>query len=73
VIGVPDDRLGEVAHAFVVLHPGPPIDAGVIVEWARGEMANFKVPRSVEFLDELPVNATGKVVKDELRARAVRS
>ncbi|MEX1145155.1 MAG: FadD3 family acyl-CoA ligase [Acidimicrobiia bacterium] len=70
VIGVPDDRLGEVPKAFVVLDPGPPIDAAEIIEWARGEMANFKVPRSVEFLDALPVNATGKVVKDELRARA---
>jgi acyl-CoA synthetase (AMP-forming)/AMP-acid ligase II len=73
VIGVPDERLGEVAKAFVVLHPGPPIDEGEIVEWARGEMANYKAPRSVEFLDALPVNATGKVVKDELRARAVPS
>jgi acyl-CoA synthetase (AMP-forming)/AMP-acid ligase II len=71
VIGVPDERLGEVAKAFVVLQPGPPIEASAIIEWARGEMANFKAPRSVEFLDALPVNATGKVVKDELRARGV--
>ena len=69
VIGVPDERLGEVAKAFVVLQPGPPIEADEIVAWARDEMANFKAPRSVEFLDALPVNATGKVVKDELRAR----
>jgi acyl-CoA synthetase (AMP-forming)/AMP-acid ligase II len=73
VIGVPDERLGEVAKAFVVLEPGPAIEATEIVEWARGEMANFKVPRTVEFLDALPVNATGKVVKDELRARALSS
>ena len=71
VIGIPDERLGEVPMAFVVPEPGPPPDRAEIIEWARGEMANFKVPRSVEFLDELPVNATGKVVKDELRARAV--
>ena len=70
VIGVPDERLGEVGKAFVVLRPGPPIEPAEIIEWARGEMANFKVPRFVEFLDALPVNATGKVVKDELRARA---
>jgi acyl-CoA synthetase (AMP-forming)/AMP-acid ligase II len=69
VIGVPDDRLGEVSKAFVVLDPGPPIEPGEIMEWARDEMANFKVPRSVEFLDALPLNATGKVVKDELRSR----
>jgi acyl-CoA synthetase (AMP-forming)/AMP-acid ligase II len=69
VIGVPDERLGEVAQAFVVPSPGPPVDPSEIVEWARGEMANFKVPRTVELLDALPLNATGKVVKDELRAR----
>ena len=69
VIGVPDERLGEVAKAFVVLEPGPAVEPAEIIEWARGEMANFKAPRFVEFLDALPVNATGKVVKDELRAR----
>lgn len=69
VIGVPDERLGEVPKAFVVLESGPPIEPAEIIEWARGEMANFKVPRAVELLDALPVNATGKVVKDELRAR----
>ena len=68
VIGVPDERLGEVAKAFVVLRPGPPTAAADIIEWARGELANYKVPRVVEFLDSLPVNATGKVVKDELRS-----
>jgi HIP---CoA ligase len=71
VIGVPDARLGEVGMAFVVLDPGPPLEPSEVIEWARGEMANFKAPRFVEFLDALPVNATGKVVKDELRARAV--
>ncbi len=70
VIGVPDARLGEVGMAFIVATPGDPVGAPDIIEWARTEMANFKVPRAVEFLDALPVNATGKVVKDELRARA---
>jgi acyl-CoA synthetase (AMP-forming)/AMP-acid ligase II len=69
VVGIPDERLGEVGAAFLVLEPGPPIEASEIVEWARKEMANFKVPRRVEFVDDLPLNATGKVVKDELRAR----
>jgi len=70
VIGVPDERLGEVGMAFLVGAPGAPaLDADAIVEWSRGEMANYKVPRFVEVVDELPVNATGKVVKDELRAR----
>jgi acyl-CoA synthetase (AMP-forming)/AMP-acid ligase II len=70
VIGVPDARLGEVGAAFVVLRPGATTTGTDIVEWARAEMANYKVPRTVEVLDALPVNATGKVVKDELRARA---
>jgi acyl-CoA synthetase (AMP-forming)/AMP-acid ligase II len=70
VIGVPDERLGEVGMAFVVLDPGPSIAADEIIEWSRARMANFKVPRFVEFMAALPVNATGKVVKDELRARA---
>jgi len=70
VIGVPDERLGEVAKAFVVLRAGDPILEDEIIEWSRAEMANFKVPRAVEFLDALPVNATGKVVKDELRERS---
>jgi acyl-CoA synthetase (AMP-forming)/AMP-acid ligase II len=59
--------------AFVVIDDGPPIEPADVVEWARAEMANYKVPRFVEFLDVLPVNATGKVVKDELRARAARA
>jgi HIP---CoA ligase len=71
VIGVPDDRLGEVAKAFVVPEPHATVEPAEIIEWARREMANFKVPRSVEVLDALPLNATGKVVKDELRARSV--
>jgi acyl-CoA synthetase (AMP-forming)/AMP-acid ligase II len=73
VIGVPDARLGEVGRAFVVLDAGPALPASEIIEWARAEMANYKVPRSIEFLDALPLNATGKVVKDELRARPVPS
>jgi len=71
VIGVPDARLGEVGMAFVVLDGhGPPLEAAEVIAWSRDEMANFKVPRFVEFVDELPINATGKVMKDELRQRA---
>jgi HIP---CoA ligase len=68
VIGVPDARLGEVGMAFVVLTDGEPIERDEITAWARETMANFKVPRVVEFVDSLPINATGKVMKDELRA-----
>jgi len=71
VIGVPDERLGEVGMAFVVPEPGAPADAAEIIHWSRANMANYKAPRRVEFVDALPLNATGKVVKDELRARVL--
>ncbi len=69
VIGIPDDRLGEVGMAFVVTGAASG-SATEIIEWCRGQMANYKVPREVAVVDEIPVNATGKVVKDELRAMA---
>lgn len=65
VIGVPDERLGQVGKAFVVRKS--PVSAQELLDWCRGRMAGYKVPRSVEFLEELPLNATGKVVKDLLR------
>jgi HIP---CoA ligase len=70
VLGVPDPRLGEVGTAFVVLRPGAKTTGPDVVEWARREMANYKAPRRVEILESLPLNATGKVMKDELRTRA---
>jgi acyl-CoA synthetase (AMP-forming)/AMP-acid ligase II len=70
VIGVPDRRMGEVPMAYVVAAPGRSIDPASIIGWARERLANYKVPRYVVALEELPTNATGKVVKDELRARA---
>jgi acyl-CoA synthetase (AMP-forming)/AMP-acid ligase II len=70
IIGVPDDRLGEVGMAFVIPRPGTEPDADAIIEWCRAEFANYKVPRSVVFVDALPLNATGKVLKYELRDRA---
>jgi acyl-CoA synthetase (AMP-forming)/AMP-acid ligase II len=70
VIGVPDRRLGEVGMAFAVLRPGASMTADDLIEWSRDRMANYKVPRAVTFVDQLPLNATGKVVKDALRARA---
>lgn len=65
VIGVPDERLGEVGKAFVVTKTD--VAAGDLLAWCRERMAGFKVPRSVQFLDALPLNATGKVMKDQLR------
>lgn len=69
VIGVPDERLGEVGCAFVVAHPGHEPTEAEVIAWAREHMANFKVPRHVRFADQLPRNASQKVLKDELRAR----
>ncbi len=71
VIGVPDGRLGEVGMAFVVVRPGVEVTDADVIGWCREQMANYKVPREVAFVDDLPRNATGKVMKDALRRRAV--
>ncbi|MET7694624.1 FadD3 family acyl-CoA ligase [Streptomyces sp. NPDC005483] len=67
VVGVPDARLGEVGKAYVVRRPDAVLTADDLIAWARREMANYKVPRTVEFVARLPRNASGKVVKGELR------
>jgi HIP---CoA ligase len=72
VVGVPDERMGEVGMAFVVLRPGASATADELIEWSRAEMANYKVPRYVEIVDELPLNAMGKVLKYELRDRGAK-
>ncbi|MFD5485696.1 FadD3 family acyl-CoA ligase [Streptomyces virginiae] len=69
VVGVPDPRLGEVGKAYAVRRPGSTLTADDLIAWSRREMANYKVPRAVEFVTELPRNASGKVLKRELRAR----
>ena len=67
VIGVPDERMGQVGKAFIVAKDGGPAVSGdELIAWSRQRMAGFKVPRYVEFLDRLPLNATGKVMKDKL-------
>jgi acyl-CoA synthetase (AMP-forming)/AMP-acid ligase II len=71
VVGVHDERLGEVGMAFVVPATGAEPDTAEIISWARREMANYKAPRHVEVVDDLPVNASGKVLKQVLRDRAV--
>ncbi|NUU20728.1 MAG: fatty acid--CoA ligase family protein [Streptomycetaceae bacterium] len=67
VLGVPDERLGEVGKAYVVLRDAAALTADDLIAWSRDQMAGYKVPRYVEFLDALPLNATGKVMKDLLR------
>lgn len=67
VVGRSDDRLGEVPVAFVVARA--PVGEDELVAWCRERVANFKVPREVQVVEELPVNATGKVLKDALRTR----
>ena len=78
VVGVPDERMGEVGCAYVVparaavddVDGGDPEALGrAILSWSRGAMANYKVPRSVVLVDALPLNASGKVLKRELRRR----
>ena len=71
VIGVADERMGEVGTAFVVLRAGSAATARELGQWCRTEMANYKVPRRIEIVARLPVNAAGKVLKDELRRLAV--
>ena len=70
VVGVPDPRLGEVGFAFVVPTTGVETTSDEIIAWCRVEMANYKGPRHVELVDALPLNASNKVLKFELRQRA---
>jgi long-chain acyl-CoA synthetase len=69
VIGVPDERWGETVMALVVRAPAATVDADELVAFARERLAGYKLPRSVEFVDELPRSPAGKVLKRDLRAR----
>ncbi|HTZ23543.1 MAG TPA: AMP-binding protein, partial [Streptosporangiaceae bacterium] len=70
VIGVPDERLGEVGMAFIILRPGTVLTEAEMTSWARERLANYKVPRHWRFVSELPRNASGKVRKFLLREEA---
>jgi acyl-CoA synthetase (AMP-forming)/AMP-acid ligase II len=72
VVGIPDERLGEVAVAFVVPSAVTPAPA-TLVQWCRDRLANFKVPRHVWIVQSLPRGAVGKITKPDLRARAIAS
>jgi acyl-CoA synthetase (AMP-forming)/AMP-acid ligase II len=69
IIGVPDQRSGEAAKAMIVLREGEEITEEEIVEWSKGQMAAYKYPRSVEFIDELPKSGSGKILWRELQER----
>ncbi|RLT93122.1 FadD3 family acyl-CoA ligase [Ketobacter sp.] len=68
VIGVADERMGEVAKVFAVRKDNSTLTPEQLIAWCREHMANYKVPRQVAFVDSLPMNASGKVLKTELRA-----
>lgn len=68
VVGIPDERLGEEVKAFVVKRQGAPLTELELIAWCRDQMAAYKYPRRIEFCDSLPLSATGKVLKRQLRA-----
>ena len=70
VVGVADERMGEVGCAWVMLRPGAELSAEALIAWARERMANYKVPRHVLHCDSFPLNASNKVLKRELALRA---
>jgi fatty-acyl-CoA synthase/long-chain acyl-CoA synthetase len=68
VYGIPSEEWGEAVHATVVCSPGSPLTADQVTEFAREHLASYKVPRSVDFTDELPRTGSGKLLKRQLRA-----
>ena len=73
VIGMPDDRWGEVGKAIVVLKPGAIATEEELIEYLKSRLAKFKVPKSVAFVDALPLSAAGKILKRELREMFVKN
>ncbi len=67
VIGIPDERWGETVHAVVTPAPGAPPTTDELIDWCRDRLTHFKCPRSIDFVESLPRNATGKVLKAVLR------
>jgi long-chain acyl-CoA synthetase len=71
VVGVPHESHGEEVKAFVILQPNSALTAEELISWAKAEIASFKYPRLVEFVDSVPMTATGKILKRELAAQRV--
>lgn len=73
VIGVPDERWGEVPHAFVTPRPGATVDAQTVQQHLAGRLARYKTPRTVDVVEQMPTTATGKIRKDQLRSMYARA
>ncbi|HAD09662.1 MAG TPA: acyl-CoA synthetase, partial [Porticoccaceae bacterium] len=67
VIGVPDEKWGEAIKGIVVLKEGATLNESEVIEYARTRIAGFKVPKSIDFIEELPRNPSGKILRRELR------
>jgi long-chain acyl-CoA synthetase len=67
VIGVPDETWGEAVKAIIVAKPGAARDVADIIAWVRLRVAHYKAPKSVDFIDAIPRNATGKILRRQLR------
>jgi acyl-CoA synthetase (AMP-forming)/AMP-acid ligase II len=70
VVGVPDARLGEVGKAFIVRKSGADLSEQDVTEFCRTRLANYKMPRTIEFIPQLPRNPSGKVLKRVLRGES---
>jgi long-chain acyl-CoA synthetase len=73
VIGMPDERRGELPYAFVVLNPGASATPEELLDHCRANLARFKVPGAIELRDDLPKTMIGKVLRKDLRAELMRS
>jgi fatty-acyl-CoA synthase len=71
VFGVPDEKYGEEVCAWIVVRPGETLTEDEVREYCRGQIAHYKVPRFIRFVDEMPMTVTGKVQKFVMRERMI--
>jgi acyl-CoA synthetase (AMP-forming)/AMP-acid ligase II len=67
IIGIPNEQWGEIAKAFIVLHEGSALKKRELYKYAKGKIADYKIPQTIEFVDTLPRNPSGKIMKRVLR------